>query len=270
MVDERLHAAWKIVLRNQFHDILPGSSVGEGYEDARTDYDEAERQIRVVVAESLDRLTAPAPGTFTVFNSAPWSRNGVVRREADLPSQGQFWGGDGAMLPAQRDDGCWGIAVPTVPELGTCAIHFGEWAGDVANGRPPFLKATARQLTTPFYEYACPVLAPGKLVNQVSHLFRSCGRSRDTSVHLRVVAAARGLGWGRTVELAWDLNVPWRWAAGTRSREQRWFWVRGVQMDAVKRAENSDDVIVRIHEFAGGMTRVELGSDRAGYALSVV
>src|SRR4029453_11978690 len=34
----RLHALWQIVLLNQFHDILPGSSIGAVYDDADADY----------------------------------------------------------------------------------------------------------------------------------------------------------------------------------------------------------------------------------------
>ena len=37
-----LHEAWKILLRNQFHDILPGSSIHEVYEDSQAEYAEAE------------------------------------------------------------------------------------------------------------------------------------------------------------------------------------------------------------------------------------
>jgi len=33
-----LQAAWEIVLRNQFHDVLPGTSIAEVYEDARAEY----------------------------------------------------------------------------------------------------------------------------------------------------------------------------------------------------------------------------------------
>lgn len=36
---EKLEEGWKLLLTNQFHDILPGSSIHEVYEDARRDYD---------------------------------------------------------------------------------------------------------------------------------------------------------------------------------------------------------------------------------------
>lgn len=51
---EELEAAWKAVLLNQFHDILPGSSISEVYE-------RAERELSGVV-ESAERLRDAAPG----------------------------------------------------------------------------------------------------------------------------------------------------------------------------------------------------------------
>jgi alpha-mannosidase len=68
---------------------------------------------------------------------------------------------------------------------------------------------------------------------------------------------------GRTVESAWDLNSPLRAFAGAMRGPQRVVWVRGehVHLDAVKPAEDGDDIIVRVHEFAGGSSRVEIGSD---------
>ncbi|WP_322907473.1 alpha-mannosidase [Paenibacillus campi] len=38
----RLEDGWKIILRNQFHDIIPGSSIAEVYEDSTLEYAEAE------------------------------------------------------------------------------------------------------------------------------------------------------------------------------------------------------------------------------------
>ena len=39
---EQLTEGWKIILTNQFHDIIPGSSIREVYEDCHDDYERAE------------------------------------------------------------------------------------------------------------------------------------------------------------------------------------------------------------------------------------
>ncbi|MFD1885700.1 alpha-mannosidase [Paenibacillus wenxiniae] len=40
---QALEEGWKIILRNQFHDIIPGSSIAEVYEDSTIEYAEAEQ-----------------------------------------------------------------------------------------------------------------------------------------------------------------------------------------------------------------------------------
>ncbi|UCD74486.1 MAG: alpha-mannosidase [Phycisphaerales bacterium] len=47
---EKLGAMWKLVLTNQFHDILPGTSIGKVYEDSRQEY----RRIEQFCAEAID------------------------------------------------------------------------------------------------------------------------------------------------------------------------------------------------------------------------
>src|SRR5699024_11343146 len=39
---DKITNGWQTILRNQFHDIIPGSSIKEVYDDAREEYDEAE------------------------------------------------------------------------------------------------------------------------------------------------------------------------------------------------------------------------------------
>ena len=54
-----LDETWKLVLLNQFHDILPGSSINKVYEDARSQYDRIEATCAAQfdhVATESDRL----------------------------------------------------------------------------------------------------------------------------------------------------------------------------------------------------------------------
>ncbi|MFD1747517.1 alpha-mannosidase [Rhizobium helianthi] len=70
-----IRALWDIVMLNQFHDILPGSSIGAVYEDSDQDYAEFFRR-----AEALtDELTkALAPSGLSVFNNLARTRGGLV------------------------------------------------------------------------------------------------------------------------------------------------------------------------------------------------
>jgi alpha-mannosidase len=66
-----LDRLWKLLLLQQFHDILPGSSIGLVYDDARRDFDELESTLQKLIG----------PGT------TPVNTTGFARREVvDAPS----------------------------------------------------------------------------------------------------------------------------------------------------------------------------------------
>ncbi|MBW4432982.1 MAG: alpha-mannosidase [Pelatocladus maniniholoensis HA4357-MV3] len=88
-----LEAAWKQILFNQFHDILPGSSITEVYEDALVEWQEVEKVGTKILEESLRAIasqisfpTPPQPDSLpiVVFNSLNWQRSEVV--SVGLPS----------------------------------------------------------------------------------------------------------------------------------------------------------------------------------------
>ncbi len=66
-VRAKLREAWEIVLRNQFHDVLTGTSIEAVYDDVRQDYERAERlvaQISESAAGMLPRVPQrPGAGT---------------------------------------------------------------------------------------------------------------------------------------------------------------------------------------------------------------
>ncbi|MFO8057602.1 MAG: glycoside hydrolase family 38 C-terminal domain-containing protein [bacterium] len=90
---EQLKEVWKLVLLNQFHDILPGSSIPEVYQDAKEHYDRIFNALHNITYGGMDRLaglvTVSPPEDhmdgIVVFNSLPWERSGPV--EVRIPSQ---------------------------------------------------------------------------------------------------------------------------------------------------------------------------------------
>ncbi len=78
-----LTTAWQNVLFNQFHDILPGSSIPEVYDDARQMYAETCRLAGGALEEALKalagRVDTRGPGrALVVFNPLAWERRGPV------------------------------------------------------------------------------------------------------------------------------------------------------------------------------------------------
>ncbi|MDO5573067.1 MAG: alpha-mannosidase [bacterium] len=76
-----LQEGWKIILRNQFHDILPGSSIKEVYEDSRQEYEQASRIGHAVLETALERLVkeiAAKSDSLIVFNPTGRQENQIV------------------------------------------------------------------------------------------------------------------------------------------------------------------------------------------------
>ncbi len=94
----KLSDAWKKVLFNQFHDILPGTSIPSVYVDANQAWQEVE-QVGSEILERSKRAIAsqiafPAPPQpdalpIIVFNSLNWQRSEVV--SVSLPTPPAFW-----------------------------------------------------------------------------------------------------------------------------------------------------------------------------------
>lgn len=74
---EALDRLWHGILINQFHDILPGSSIHEVYEVTKKEYEEMEAEIGTLRDERLTALT-PAGEGVTVYNTTGFARNDVV------------------------------------------------------------------------------------------------------------------------------------------------------------------------------------------------
>ena len=75
-----LEAAWKILLTNQFHDILPGTSIADAYEDVRKTYSRLRKITGTLSGNALAGFCKPAKKSskqfhFTLFNPLPWERN---------------------------------------------------------------------------------------------------------------------------------------------------------------------------------------------------
>ncbi|MEG3956433.1 alpha-mannosidase [Microcoleus sp. herbarium2] len=82
-----LESAWKQILFNQFHDILPGSAIAQVYADANLAFAEVDRTCREILIKSLDAISAqislpspPGPDAqpILIFNTLNWSRSEVV------------------------------------------------------------------------------------------------------------------------------------------------------------------------------------------------
>lgn len=146
---EDLTAGWKHILTNQFHDIIPGSSIHEVYEDSKRDYLYIEGVGKEVENKAYDALVEEKENVYTVFNGSGWCMGQI----AAVPEtrQGIYKDGAGNVLASQNADGVTYVQIPSVPSMGTQKIVFEETgaletdAGFTIHGR---------EIETPFYSIA--------------------------------------------------------------------------------------------------------------------
>jgi len=113
----RMDAAWKKLLLNQFHDILPGSSIARVYEEARRDHAWIIAEAEAVRNEALRKL-ASGEG-ITVFNSLSFARGGLVALSAAYAQGAQL--ADGTIVPTQKtEEGA--LAYVHVPPMGAVTL----------------------------------------------------------------------------------------------------------------------------------------------------
>ncbi|KAK2183302.1 hypothetical protein NP493_317g02034 [Ridgeia piscesae] len=82
----KIEQLWKIVLLNQFHDVLPGTSIQEVCEEAGRLYEDVLREGSVLLADSanqlIDTLTPQGGctehGTARIINTCSWQRSEVI------------------------------------------------------------------------------------------------------------------------------------------------------------------------------------------------
>ena len=72
---------WKTVLLNQFHDIIPGSSVHDVYDDVFAMYETAQNDIKTVISDKIDELAQNIKGEnkIVVFNPNGFEMTDVIR-----------------------------------------------------------------------------------------------------------------------------------------------------------------------------------------------
>jgi alpha-mannosidase len=109
-----LETAWKKVLFNQFHDILPGSSIRQVYEDADPDWEAAQQTAMTLKENALSAIAAQiqppqSPHStalpIVVFNSLNWARSEVVlwKLPDAVTGQGEVRDQEGTILPGIYD-----------------------------------------------------------------------------------------------------------------------------------------------------------------------
>lgn len=145
---ETLNKGWKILLRNQFHDIIPGSSIREVYEDSEIEYEQAKELVDHTIDEAA-RYVDEKDEAWIVFNSAAWDRDELIFLSGVPNVEGWVEDENGTKLTSVQLDNGLAVLVEDVPALGSKNIHF--VTGEVSSSSEIF-SMEEESLNTPYYK----------------------------------------------------------------------------------------------------------------------
>ncbi len=121
---EKLEETWKLLLINQFHDILPGTSIHEVFDNCRKEYARMHTLGGEIVDGALARLSSsirPPKDSVAVWNTLSFSSSGTVKAEIPYKAGG-IKNKNGEALPCRitNEDGKYYIEfyADFVPALG--------------------------------------------------------------------------------------------------------------------------------------------------------
>lgn len=115
---EDMDRIWKVVLTNQFHDILPGSSIGVVYEKANAEYREVERELEAIIASAKQFIAAKDQGISAV-NSLSFEREELIELDERFQKGAKL--SCGKALPIDTT-GEKPLALVKIPALSTLSI----------------------------------------------------------------------------------------------------------------------------------------------------
>jgi len=110
----KIDEQWKKVLFNQFHDIIPGTSIAEVYEAAEADYNRVINICDEITDTSVNENIKENDNYITVFNSLSWDRTAFIELEDGYNS---IYDEDGNKLEVQNTNNKT-IACVNVPSVG--------------------------------------------------------------------------------------------------------------------------------------------------------
>ncbi|MFC1959527.1 alpha-mannosidase [Chloroflexota bacterium] len=126
---ETINGGWELVCLNQFHDILPGSSITPVYEDAERDYARVRELGGEAQASALEALSQqlPAEAAYLVANPTSFGGGQIGLLSAELPTGQTLTDlASGAALTTQAVADGTLVAVPEIAPYSVMALGMAE------------------------------------------------------------------------------------------------------------------------------------------------
>ena len=138
---------WRdIILLNQFHDILPGSSIAEVYDVTKMEYEALEQEVKGEIDARLKALAGSGEAV-TVFNTLGFERDDIVRL-GDVKATG-LRDENGTIYPVQQTADGAVAYLKGIPSKGYKSLTMVD-----AEAVSPFVRSDEYHLETPYYTIA--------------------------------------------------------------------------------------------------------------------
>lgn len=157
---DRIRRSWHTILLNQFHDILPGSSIHAVYEDSARHYreliEEGQQMRDEAIAFVQPFINTEVDGVpVVVYNTLSWVRDGLV--EVEIPNLGRrvtVWDPTGGTAPAHVENGKLVFLAARVPACGYAVYNVVSGSTDTPRSHFRYVdgKATSRRYEIEFAE----------------------------------------------------------------------------------------------------------------------
>ena len=102
---QQFNDAWRTICLNQFHDIIPGSSIGPVYEESQEQYAELTANVTQLHDEALQALAQKLDGDLLLVNPTSFTQRGLVFIPGD--SLQRFTLNDQPVPTQSADSGYW-------------------------------------------------------------------------------------------------------------------------------------------------------------------
>ena len=119
---QQIHKGWEIILRNQFHDIIPGSSIKEVYEDYTIECQEAKDTLQEITNDFEVNYLKQEENKWSVFNNAGWVASELVF--VPITEDGYFVDEEGEDLTSEKVSGGYKVEILDVSPLSNRVITF--------------------------------------------------------------------------------------------------------------------------------------------------
>ena len=148
---EKLERMWKVILLNQFHDILPGSAIHEVYEVTKKEYEELLCEAEVLEKERLKAIANEGDG-ITVVNTLGFERDDLVRLPDGCKAEA-LEDQNGMIYPIQHTKNGAVAALKKLPSKGSRVYQKVSLSEDANtyNWYSIENEAERKTLETPFY-----------------------------------------------------------------------------------------------------------------------